>query len=170
MVLAQKESLLKKVRANGLAKAAQAVGVAALPFKQVPRRQTNVYGQRLVPSLPKVGSNIDVVDAIFHTAEQTAVKYGGTRHFASLPRDQRTGSVVIPSQLSLVVYQVDHYHLITRQEFQKTMRSSGLALVVSASVRRGVQTNPLSLKSLEHRLGFQPAGEAGASSEHKKAS
>ena len=153
-VQAERGSLVQLAKTKGLEAAAASVGVSTLPFKNLRRREPDMYGHMVAPSLPVLGANTKVIDAFFDTASGAAVKHGGTQGFDKLPLAERTGSAAVPSRLSVAIYTITGYDVITRQQFEQEASRPLVSVAASQFVRRTANNDPLSLESLEARLHF----------------
>lgn len=168
LLLTQKEDLLKQVAEKGMASVASSMNLSVEAFKNKARRVRR-YGTLNVPFLPGVGQSKQVIDAIFRTANlavQQQVKATPAKNskngkaendksFADIPREKRLGAARINDQLSLAVFQIDDFKLLTHKQFGLATENIALvALSANSALNRSMQKKPLSLESLQKHLGY----------------
>ncbi len=134
----------------------QNAGVITSTFRK--REMDFMFGTGLqVPTIPTIGQNEGFVDHVFETAEK-AIKDGSLEGVAAA---DRIGAAALPERLSLVVYRIDLFKPITRNELEMIVARPQIGEFAGRTFFRPTEesANPLSVEALSKRVGFVASDE-----------
>jgi len=141
----------ERAASEGLDATAAQASTTVIELPPTARRERQPSGLLAAPQLPGVGQSDTFVQAFFATADRARLN-GGVQ---DAPKQDLVGVVAVDRQLALAVYQVDGYEPLTREQFLADVRHPMLPTEIDLTVLAKARTqNPLSLKSLKHRLNY----------------
>jgi hypothetical protein len=153
---AESDSWLSRVVEGGLEDAASGAETTVVALPPTPRRVPLPNGLLVIPPLPSIGQSDAFIEAFFSTAN--AARAAGK--IAEASAQNVTGIVGIDPQLALVVYRVDEYEPMSREQFQEDGNNPLLPVIIDTTVLAPARyENPLSFKSLSARMKFDAGTE-----------
>jgi hypothetical protein len=154
-LMKQQDALLSDAASDGLSGVASKHNSQVQSFGPTTRRQGMGARQR-VPELPAIGRSSTFIDAAFDFAQQLQQD---ASPLADRPAGERQNGVGLKDQTTLVLYQVDQYEPITRQDYQNRLQNPMLRTMVSQwtlAAQRG--DDPLAFEAIKARTGYQAEG------------
>ncbi|MEQ9453388.1 MAG: hypothetical protein RLN76_02185 [Phycisphaeraceae bacterium] len=118
-----------------------------------PRRTRDRSGLFTVPTLPGLGQQGDLVDAIFTRAREL----NALGDIATLNPSERMLVQPVPSEQALAVIRVDDYEPISKRRLEAMLNDPTLEVLVTEALLDGNETRPLDLASLRKAVNFTPA-------------
>ncbi len=103
-----------------------------------------------VPSVAGIGEDQKLIDSMF----DQAIRLAETGELESLPISSRLLVSPIDGQLKLAIVELNSYEPVTRNQYAFAVQSPDYRAAVSRQLVPFTASNPLSLDSVKHRLGF----------------
>ncbi len=140
-----------RAQESSLTEVASEIGASVVFIPSVVRR-IPVEGGMSVPDIRDIGTSEELVREMFERAT-AAFESGGD--IAEAPPDTRIGTAGVDERLSLAVFEVDGYQPITRGQYTRALRGSGLAWMIDVSLFQS-DDDPLSFDAVAKRLNWKP--------------
>lgn len=140
-----------KAEQDGLTEVASEIGATLVFIPSVVRRVPEPGGMT-VPPIRDIGTSEELVREMFEHATTAFEADGG---IAAAPADARIGAAGVDERLSLAVFEVDGYRPITRGQYTRALRNTGLAWMIDVSLFQD-DDDPLSFDAVAERVNWKP--------------
>lgn len=150
-LLDDRETWESKAEESGLTGVASEVGASLVVIPSVARR-VPVAGGMSVPPIRDIGTSEQLVREMFEHAIAADASEGG---LAEATAASRIGAAGVDERLSLAVFEVDGYRPITRGQYTRALRDTGLAWMIDVSLFSG-EDDPLSFDAVAKRVNWTP--------------
>jgi SurA-like N-terminal domain len=150
-LLAESQSWREQAVREGLDAVAVRANTSVVTLPPTSRRVRLPNGMLVTPYLPGIGQSDTFIKAFFNTADR-ARQSGDV---ADAPAEALIGTVGVDARLALAVFRVDGYEPLTREGYLAASVDPRIPFAIDTTVLAPARAeNPLSLKALKHRLGY----------------